>query len=202
MFLTCRGFLGFLHREKQFPLDDLSLKLGIPSKVHRKISAWSTQACTSLSYDCLLCTCAEQPLKAASLTISQEREGVTLAFEYLQWLVTERGISPQTEGLVVRSIMAAGEALARLSQVANLLHANDCASNLGTQPEFVNLCLRTAKFLYHAESEVRPREGDKAYSDLLVIRELRNLSNSAKTASKVAPCTQPHHTYWCKCCHF
>lgn len=40
---------------------------------------------------------------------SAERDGVALAFEYIQWLLAERQISVRTEGLVIRSIMAAAK---------------------------------------------------------------------------------------------
>ena len=36
---------------------------------------------------------------------SQKRQGVAVAFEYIQWLVQERDISATTEGLVIRSLM-------------------------------------------------------------------------------------------------
>lgn len=35
---------------------------------------------------------------------SKKREGVMLAFEYLQWLGQERNISRTTEGLVIRAL--------------------------------------------------------------------------------------------------
>ncbi len=40
---------------------------------------------------------------------SAERDGVALAFEYIQWLLAERQIGVRTEGLVIRSIMAAAK---------------------------------------------------------------------------------------------
>lgn len=42
---------------------------------------------------------------------SAERNGVAIAFEYIQWLVDERDINVRTEGLVVRSIMQAAKFL-------------------------------------------------------------------------------------------
>ena len=51
-----------------------------------------------------------------------EREGVALAFEYIQWLLAERQISVRTEGLVIRSIMAAAKHVHHdSSQVTQLL---------------------------------------------------------------------------------
>ena len=38
---------------------------------------------------------------------SQDRQGVAVAFEYIQWLFRERSISANTEGLVIRSLMQA-----------------------------------------------------------------------------------------------
>lgn len=36
---------------------------------------------------------------------SKKREGVVVAFEYMQWLTAERKISSSTEGVVIRSLM-------------------------------------------------------------------------------------------------
>ena len=36
---------------------------------------------------------------------SKKRDGVVVAFEYLQWLALERNINASTEGLVIRSLM-------------------------------------------------------------------------------------------------
>jgi hypothetical protein len=36
---------------------------------------------------------------------SSEKQGVAVAFEYIQWLGREKSISVRTEGLVVRSVM-------------------------------------------------------------------------------------------------
>ena len=58
----CRGMLGWLHRERGVPLEQLSLSALLPSS---------------------------------------GREGVSLVFDYLLWLSTERDISVRTEGLVV-----------------------------------------------------------------------------------------------------
>ena len=42
-------------------------------------------------------------LSLAALLPSSGREGVSLVFDYVLWLHSERGISVQTEGLVVSS---------------------------------------------------------------------------------------------------
>ena len=54
------------------------------------------------------------PLEEVSLRAAiptSERDGVALAFEYIQWLLAERQISVRTEGLVTRSVMAAAKHL-------------------------------------------------------------------------------------------
>lgn len=55
--------LGWMHRERGVPLDQLSLSALLPSS---------------------------------------GREGISLVFDYILWLHSERNISVQTEGLVVR----------------------------------------------------------------------------------------------------
>jgi hypothetical protein len=85
---------------------------------------------------------------------SPGREGVGPAFDYLLWLREARGVGVRTEGLALRSLLAA------------------------------------AKFLHHGASAVRAGDGDKPYSDLDVVKELRALSSGArregKTASRVS----------------
>ena len=46
-----------------------------------------------------------QQLSFKSAIPSKKREGVALAFEYMQWLSQERNISTSTEGIVIRSLM-------------------------------------------------------------------------------------------------
>ncbi|GAB4819278.1 hypothetical protein N2152v2_006324 [Parachlorella kessleri] len=95
-----------------------------------------------------------QPLATLSFSSclpSAKREGVTVAFDYLQWLVSERGIGVRTERMALRAIQQA------------------------------------AKFLYHEESKVRAGSGDRAYSDVDLIKELRLLDNTARRQEKVAP---------------
>ena len=107
-----RGMLGWLHRVRGVPLEELSLM---------------------------------------SLVPSNDRNGVAAAFDYVQWLVNERSINVRTELLVLRSVLFA------------------------------------AKFLYHDESAVTLNSSDKPYSDLIVVKELRNLISTGNKASKVAP---------------
>ncbi|EIE19955.1 hypothetical protein COCSUDRAFT_19015 [Coccomyxa subellipsoidea C-169] len=91
---------------------------------------------------------------------SAERSGVSVAFDYIEWLNTERSVSAFTQGLAVRSIMQA------------------------------------AKFLYRDESKARPDEGEKAYHDLMVVRELRKMANESKAAGKIAPRSADEKLKW------
>lgn len=108
---------------------------------------------------------AERGVPLADLSLraaipSAKRQGVSIAFDYIQWLYRERDISVRTEGLVVRSVMAA------------------------------------AKWLYHDESVMEVASGDKPYSDLELVRELRKMSNSSKKASKVAARSSGGQAVW------
>ena len=54
------------------------------------------------------------PLDEISLSLaipSAERDGVALAFDYIQWLTDERSMSASTESIVIRSIMSAAKFL-------------------------------------------------------------------------------------------
>lgn len=44
--------------------------------------------------------------------------------------------------------------------------------------------MQMAKFLFHEKSTSQPLEGDKAYADLLVVKELRKLQNSNRKSTK------------------
>ncbi|KAL3135319.1 hypothetical protein ABBQ32_007514 [Trebouxia sp. C0010 RCD-2024] len=55
-----------------------------------------------------------------------------------------------------------------------------------TEGVVIRSLMQMAKFLYHKGSSSQPLEGDKAYGDLLVIRELRKLSTSNRRAARVA----------------
>ena len=44
--------------------------------------------------------------------------------------------------------------------------------------------MQLAKYLYHDESQVQPAEGERSYSDLLVVRELRKMANNARKAGR------------------
>ncbi|KAL4540242.1 hypothetical protein Ndes2526A_g03237 [Nannochloris sp. 'desiccata'] len=99
-------------------------------------------------------------LSITSLIPSSERKAVGLAFDYCQWMVTERGVNARTELLALRSILYA------------------------------------AKFLYHDDSNVTLNSGDKPYSDLPVVKELRTLINTANRASKVAPRVSDEAAKW------
>ena len=47
--------------------------------------------------------------------------------------------------------------------------------------------MQVAKFLYHKGSHSQPAEGDKAYGDLLVVKELRKLQSSNRKTVKYVP---------------
>lgn len=116
-----RGALGYLHRVRGVPLQDLSFSQLLPSAT---------------------------------------REGVALVFEYVLWLAEERDISVRTESIVLRATSAA------------------------------------AKFLYHGQSNVNPGRGEKAYSDLEIVKELRGMTNLANKRAKVAPRTADEELKW------
>jgi hypothetical protein len=83
-----------------------------------------------------------------------------LAVEYAAWLEDERGCTPHTSGLFLRSALAA------------------------------------AKWLHAGSSATRPRDGDKAYGDLGVVRELRGLSKDARAAGRRAPPVGDERVKW------
>ncbi|KAL4424494.1 hypothetical protein ABPG77_006803 [Micractinium sp. CCAP 211/92] len=116
-----RGALGWLHRERGVPLEQLSFSQLLPSP---------------------------------------GRDGVALVFEYILWLTDSRDISVRTEGIVVRSACAA------------------------------------AKFLFHSQSQVKPGRGEKPYSDLEVVKELRSMANLAKKRGNVAPRRSDEEAKW------
>ena len=99
-------------------------------------------------------------LRLKDLIPSDQRDGVRVTFDHLQWLSTMRETSPRTELFLVRAMT----------------------------------CL--AKFLYHDQSLAQPSEGDKPYHDVLVIREMRKLSNDAADRSKVAEPTTHESAKW------
>jgi integrase len=99
-------------------------------------------------------------LSLKNLLPTSERKSVSLAFDYCQWMVNERGVNVRTELLALRSILFA------------------------------------AKFLYHEESKVTLNSGEKPYSDLGVVKELRTLINTANKASKVAPRVADEAAKW------
>jgi len=116
-----RGMLGWLHRVRGMPIQDLSLRSLIPSS---------------------------------------DRDGVFLAFEYVQWLSTERGVGIRTELIAWRS----------------LLHC--------------------AKFVHHKASNVLAGSGEKSYSDLGVVKEIRALINKARKTEKVSPRSSDETVKW------
>ena len=116
-----RGMLGWLHAEREVPIEELRLK---------------------------------------SLVPSSERDGVALAFDFQQWLADERRAAMSTQLLFLRSMM------------------------------------QCAKYLYHDKSKIRPGSGDKSYSDLGVIKELRAMISATNKASKVSPRVAEESLKW------
>ncbi|ELR24017.1 uncharacterized protein ACA1_144080 [Acanthamoeba castellanii str. Neff] len=53
-----------------------------------------------------------------------------------------------------------------------------------------------AKFLFHKQSKSDPAEGDKAYSDIGVVRELRRLASDAAARAKIAPKVSNERAKW------
>lgn len=70
--------------------------------------------------------------------------------------------------------------------------------NIAVRTELLVLrsVLFVAKFVYHDQSQIVPGSGDKSYSDLDVVKELRALINSRRKASKVAPRVADEKTKW------
>ena len=60
------------------------------------------------------------------------------------------------------------------------------AISVRTEGLVLRAVMAAAKFLYHSQSRVQAGSGDKPYSDLEVVKELRGLSNATRKASKVA----------------
>lgn len=62
------------------------------------------------------------------------------------------------------------------------------------------LCLRSilyaAKFLYHDTSNILPGSGDKSYSDILVVKELRAMITATRKSSKVAARVSDETVKW------
>jgi len=99
-------------------------------------------------------------LTLKDLVPSPTRDGAAPAMEYAAWLAAERRVSPHTEGLAVRALLAA------------------------------------AKHVWHAESTARPADGDKPYSDLAVVRELRAMSKGARAAARTATRVADESAKW------
>lgn len=79
------------------------------------------------------------------------RASVKDTFDYLQRLVHDRKVSPQTEALRIGSI------------------------------------IHMVKFCFRELSTAKPEEGDKAFADILPLKELRKLSRDACARAKTAP---------------
>lgn len=70
--------------------------------------------------------------------------------------------------------------------------------NIAVRTELLVLrsVLFVAKFVHHDQSQIVPGSGDKSYSDLDVVKELRALINSRRKASKVAPRVADEKPKW------
>jgi hypothetical protein len=68
--------------------------------------------------------------------------------------------------------------------------------NVRTELLALRSILYAAKFLYHDDSNVTINNGEKPYSDLPVIKELRSLINTANKASKIAPRVSDEAAKW------
>jgi hypothetical protein len=73
---------------------------------------------------------------------------------------------------------------------------NERGVNVRTELLALRSILFAAKFLYHEDSNVALNSGDKPYSDLPVVKELRTLINTANKASKVAPRVSDEAAKW------
>ena len=67
---------------------------------------------------------------------------------------------------------------------------------MSTQLLFLRSLMQCAKFLYHNESSILPGSGEKPYSDLDVIKELRALISKASKSAKVAPRVAEESLKW------
>lgn len=130
-----RGALGWLHRVRDVPLTDLSLRSVVPSSA---------------------------------------RAAVAVTFDYCQWLATERGVSPRTELLVLRSVLHAAKFLYH--------DESDAAACAGLKPYSDLEVVRELRGLISAankKAKVAPRVADEAakWLDwpqyLNLVRELR-----------------------------
>ncbi|PSC71057.1 saccharopine dehydrogenase [Micractinium conductrix] len=65
-----------------------------------------------------------------------------------------------------------------------------------TEGLVVRSAAAAAKFLYHNESKVNPGQGERAYSDLDIVREFRAMANSAKRQERVAPRVSDEELKW------
>lgn len=119
-------------------------------------------------------------------------QGVAVAFEYMQWLQNERRVNVRTIGITIRSIMSAAKFLYHDVSVSTLRWRSTIivASRVSPQLKCCDWPLQT----WHPELQPslrlpecctvmqtsRPGEGDRPYSDLEVVRELRAMANTAK----------------------
>lgn len=100
-------------------------------------------------------------LSLRCLLPSSEEQGVAVVFDFVEFLVQERGV------------------------------------NARTQFNTLSTCVHVVRFLYHSESKPDPANPrDAPYSDLPVMKALKNLVAKAHKASKKAPLVSDERLKW------
>ena len=113
----------------------------------------------------------------------------------LGWCVEFKGMDAATLSLstVIPSPDRGGAALA-------MQYAAWLATDRGVTPHTEGLAVRAllsaAKFVHHSASTASPADGDKPYTDLPVVRELRAMSRAATAASRRAPRVADERAKW------
>ncbi|KAI3437936.1 hypothetical protein D9Q98_000380 [Chlorella vulgaris] len=95
-------------------------------------------------------------LSFSSALPSSGREGVSVAFDYILWLHSERNIAVQTEGLVVRSLAAAAKFLFHSESKVKPTRGESPYSDLGIVKE-----LRSMSNAAKKQAAVAPRTSDE-----------------------------------------
>jgi hypothetical protein len=113
----------------------------------------------------------------------------------LGWMHTVRGVP--LDQLSLKTLIPSTERKAvGLSFEYCQWMVNERGVNVRTELLALRSILFAAKFVYHDQSNVMLNSGDKPYSDLPVVKELRTLINTANKASKVAPRVSDEAAKW------
>ncbi|KAK9843821.1 hypothetical protein WJX81_007539 [Elliptochloris bilobata] len=112
----------------------------------------------------------------------------------LGWLHQERGVP--VEELSLSKLFPSAERAGVAVAFDYMQWLNARGISPSTEGIAVRSLMQAAKFMYHEQSQARPDEGEKAYGDLLVVRELRKLSNEARRATKIAARTADESLKW------